>query len=300
MTAGVELRVGSTRALIAPSVGGALASFECSGFPIVRPTSAQAFAEGTVREFACYPLVPYSNRIAQAMLLWNGVLHPLPRYVAEQAHAIHGNAWQRAWSVIEHSERRATLELVHRPLAAHGDEWPFAYRAEQRFDLAADHLELRLEIRNDDAQSVPVGLGWHPFFERTADTELEFCADGVWRTDDTLLPIGHTAVPAEWDFRTARAIGSTAIDNCFSGWHVPARVRWPSRRISVEISASDACDHLVVYVPPERDFIAIEPVTHMTDAFNRAARGISGTGTRTLAPGDAFSCTMRLSMRHDG
>jgi len=299
LTTGLELRVGSTRALIAPSVGGALAAFECAGFPILRPTSAGAFADATVREFACFPLVPYSNRIAHARLLWNGASHALPRYIAQQAHAIHGNAWQRAWRVAERSDRHAILELVHRPEVAHGDEWPFAYRAEQRFDLADDRLELRLEIRNDDAQTVPVGLGWHPFFERAADTELQFCAGGVWLTDEGLLPTAHAAVPPAWDFCTARAIGDAAIDNCFTGWRAPARVRWPSRRRSVEIAASEACDHVVVYVPPQRDFLAIEPVTHMTDAFNRAARGIAGTGTRTLAPGDAFSCTMRFSVRHD-
>jgi len=299
LTTGLELRVGSTRALTAPSVGGALAAFECGGVPILRPTSEKAFSDGTVREFACYPLVPYSNRIAHAVLHWNGMAHPLPRYIREQAHAIHGNAWRRAWTVIERSDRHATLELVHRPDVAHGDEWPFAYRAEQRFDLAADQLELRLEIRNDDVRTVPVGLGWHPFFERAADTELEFCAGGVWLTDDSVLPTRHTAVPSAWDFCTARAIGAAEIDNCFSGWRTPARVRWPSRRLSVEIDASDECDHVVVYVPPGRDFLAIEPVTHMTDAFNRAARGLDGTGTRTLAPGEAFSCTMRFSVRHD-
>jgi len=32
----------------------------------------------------------------------------------------------------------------------------------------------------------------------------------------------------------------------------------------------------------------------MTDAFNRAARGERGTGTRILPPGASFSCTMRL------
>jgi aldose 1-epimerase len=52
-----------------------------------------------------------------------------------------------------------------------------------------------------------------------------------------------------------------------------------------------------VYVPAGRDFLAVEPVTHMTDGFNRAARGEAGTGTRTLAAGAAFSCTMRISVR---
>jgi aldose 1-epimerase len=51
-----------------------------------------------------------------------------------------------------------------------------------------------------------------------------------------------------------------------------------------------------VYVPPERDYLAVEPVTHMTDAFNRADAGQRDTGTRVLAPGATFSCTMRLSV----
>jgi len=62
------------------------------------------------------------------------------------------------------------------------------------------------------------------------------------------------------------------------------------------ISADAACDHLVVFIPPGRDFLAVEPVTHMTDAFNRAAAGQPDTGTRLLAPGATFSCTMRISV----
>jgi len=43
--------------------------------------------------------------------------------------------------------------------------------------------------------------------------------------------------------------------------------------------------------------VALEPASHMTDAFNRAARGAAATGTRILPPGSAFSCTMRIHAR---
>jgi aldose 1-epimerase len=52
----------------------------------------------------------------------------------------------------------------------------------------------------------------------------------------------------------------------------------------------------VVYVPAERNFLAIEPVTHQTDAFNRAAAGAADTGMRILEPNQGFSCTMRLTV----
>ena len=61
------------------------------------------------------------------------------------------------------------------------------------------------------------------------------------------------------------------------------------------LAADRACRYLVVYAPPAGDFIALEPVTHETDAFNRHAQGNADTGFRTLAPGAAFSCTMRVA-----
>jgi aldose 1-epimerase len=103
-------------------------------------------------------------------------------------------------------------------------------------------------------------------------------------------------VPPDWDFTVARTIGTTTLDHCFTGWQAPAMVRWPERGLAVEVSADAACDHLVVFVPQDGDFIAVEPVTHMTDAFNRAEIGQTDTGTRLLAPKASFSCTMRFSI----
>ncbi|MDQ2962100.1 MAG: hypothetical protein M3R31_02905, partial [Pseudomonadota bacterium] len=73
-------------------------------------------------------------------------------------------------------------------------------------------------------------------------------------------------------------------------------LRWPDGGLSAAITGDEACDHLVVFIPAGGDFLAVEPVTHMTDAFNRAAAGQPDTGTRLLAPGTTFSCTMRISV----
>jgi aldose 1-epimerase len=292
----IELRAGAARALIAPAVGGAIAAFEWNGEAILRPTRPEALAAGIVREFACYPLIPFSSRIADATLHWEADAFLLPRYMAPQPHAIHGNGWQRAWNAVEVDSHHALLELVHETAGEHAREWPFPFRATQRFDLVDDGLMLRMDIFNTGERTFPFGLGWHPFFPRSAAMELEFHATGVWLTDATLLPREHAAVPPAWDFAAPRTMGTTTIDNCFTGWQSPARIRWPERGLALELGADAACDHLVVYVPPGRDFIAVEPVTHMTDAFNRAAIGQKGTGTRLLAPRSAFSCTMRFSI----
>jgi len=85
------------------------------------------------------------------------------------------------------------------------------------------------------------------------------------------------------------------LDNVFTGWSGRADVVAPSSGVRAALSADRACRFLVVYAPPQADFIAIEPVTHETDAFNRAAQGARDTGCRVLAPGQPFSCTMRVA-----
>jgi aldose 1-epimerase len=282
--------------LLAPAVGGAIAAYEWNGAPILRPTRAEALGAGAVQEFACYPLVPFSNRIANATLRWDGDAFALPRYLPADPHAIHGNGWQRPWDIVEVESGHALLELVHEPAGGHAHEWPFPFRARQAFELVDKALTLRLDIVNTGGMTFPFGLGWHPFFPRAAAMELEIHTGGVWLTDATHLPTQHAAVPPDWDFTVPRAIGTTTLDHCFTGWRAPAMIRWPERGLAVEMSADAACDHLVVFIPQDGDFIAVEPVTHMTDAFNRAAIGQTDTGTRLLAPQASFSCTMRFSI----
>jgi aldose 1-epimerase len=83
----------------------------------------------------------------------------------------------------------------------------------------------------------------------------------------------------------------------FTQWKGVAMLADPARPFDIGIAADRAADFVVVYAPVARDFLAVEPVTHMTDAFNRAARGETGTGTRILAAGMGFSCTIRIFVR---
>lgn len=283
---------------IAPDVGGAIASFALAGADVLRPAPAAALAERDVRSFACYPLVPCSNRIAGARLAFDGREHALARNFGDSPHAIHGVGWQRAWAVAGSSETHAQIVLEH---VARGDDaaaWPWPFRATQTFALSASTrgaaLHLRLAIENTGERAFPFGLGWHPFFPKPPDTTLAFEAAHVWENDATQIPVRRVPVPAAWRFDAARALGEVALDHVFEPATGTATIAWPSTGLAVAIDADRALDRRVVYVPPGRDFLAFEPASHMTDAFNRAARGERGTGTRILRPGASFSCTMRL------
>lgn len=299
MVAIVTLASGAARVDVVPSLGGAVAAFQWRGHDVMRHTPAQVLADRNVRLCASFPLVPFSNRIEDAQLRFEGATYALHRNYPDHPHAIHGVGFQRPWQVVAQHEDRVTLEFEYRPAEDDRHGWPFAFRARQSLavcELGGGQaaLTMTLALENAEARAFPFGLGWHPFFPRRADTVLSFAADGVWETGPTLLPVRHVAVPTSLGFDRPRAIGGTTADHVFTGVRGPARLDYPDRGLRVSVEGDRATPFLVVFIPPGRDFCALEPVTHMTDAFNRHARGEAGTGTRTLAPGAGFSCTMRI------
>lgn len=298
MTDVVTLASGEARVDVAPAIGGAIVAFRWRGHDVLRPTPAQALAQGDVRQLASFPLVPYSNRVTQGRLHFAGTSFELGCNVPDIPHAIHGVGFQRPWTATATHADRVELALDYRPEDDALRGWPFAFRATQSIALrempGAAALQMSLAIASADVRPFPFGLGWHPYFPRSGASVLGFAADGVWQTGPTLLPTRHAPVPAAWSFASPRAIGATTLDNVFTGVTGAVLLDDPNRGLRVSVVGDSATPFLVVFVPPGRDFLAVEPVTHMTDAFNRHARGESGTGTRMLPPGGAFSCTMRI------
>ncbi len=296
-----SLVAGAARVELAPAIGGAIARFTFDGADVLRRTSEEARVDGNVRGHACYPLVPYSNRIANAQLAFAGRRHELHRNFGDHPHAIHGVGWQRPWRVLAQDATSALVALDHAGIGAEAGAWPWPFRATQWIALAAHRdgatLTAKLALANTGVEPFPFGLGFHPYFPRMATTELAFDAATVWDTDDTQLPIRRVAVPDEWRLGLLRAHRDALVDNVFAGWSGTATLADPARPFVTGMSADRAARFLVVYAPPDRDFVAVEPATQMTDAFNRAARGEAATGTRILAAGAAFSCTMRIFVR---
>ena len=299
----VDLATPNARVRLAPHVGGAIASFMFCDRAVLRETPPAALDAGDVRATACYPLVPYSNRIRDARLRHDGRTFVLARNFGTHPHAIHGVGWQRAWSVIEASTQHAQIELAHDANVDDAAAWPWPFRATQTFRLCenideprAARLVVTLRLANAGREPFPFGLGWHPFFVRDASTRIAFRARQVWHNDATQLPQRLAAIPRGWRFVRPRAIGESALDNVFVGWSGSASIRQPSTATVTMLDADSACSRLVVYAPAHARFVALEPVTHDTDAFNRAVDGAANTGMRILAPGAAFSCTMRVAV----
>jgi aldose 1-epimerase len=246
---------------LAPSAGGSIARFRVDQVDLLRPMSPIDVESGKGNNAAAYPLVPFSNRIANGRLDFEGETFQLKRNWPGVAHPMHGDGWSRGWDVVQANERSAEIAYEHERADAEGG-WPFRYRARQSYRLETDRLIVRMAIDNLEDRPVPAGLGLHPFFIRDPDSELACRTQTVWQTDAEVLPLQQVPVPAEWDFREARRVDEFVLDNCFDGWSGYATVTWPARRLRLDLEASEPFRHLVIYVPPNQPYFCVEPVSH--------------------------------------
>lgn len=276
----LTLRHDSFELELAPQHGGAVRSFEWDGRHILRPTPAAAGDDPF--EMACFPMVPYVNRIARGRFEFGGRTVQLERNWSADPHPIHGQGWNRPWSIATATRSTAVLSFD-----GGADEWPWRYRGEQRFVLDDEGLSIELAVENLGVTSMPAMLGLHPYFPDKTHACMIARLPRVWRTDTDSLPRERIETPAAWAFEPRRPVGATNLDHCFADWNGLACLDWPDRRL---ILRAARCSFLQVYTPAGRDFFCIEPQTAAPGALERGAGEAA-----VLAPGERLSIQMRLS-----
>lgn len=284
----IELKLGEAHLGVLPSLGGSLAFWRLRGRDLLVPTADPNLAAQKNTPVAGYPLVPFSNRIGGGRFSFEGQDYTLARNFGAEPNAIHGNGWERVWSVAQSDAERAILYLDHDP--AKGDDpaqWPFAYRAVLSFVLHRTGLSVEILLANRDTRSQPVGMGYHPFFARSEDMTLNFAARSLWENGPDMLPTDQKSCEGAWCFDPARLVGEVRVDNCFSGWEGRVRLAYPSAGYSLDIEADPVFQHLVVFTAPEKNFVAVEAVTNMNNGVNHP--DILENGVHVLAPGQRIS-----------
>ncbi|AWK84939.1 aldose 1-epimerase [Azospirillum thermophilum] len=277
---------------VAPDLGGAIASLTFGEVDILRPLPAGE--DVIVNQSACYPLVPYSNRIAGGRFAYEGERFQLARNFGDHPHSIHGNAWQRPWEVADTSDRSIALTFVHSPVKGEEHHWPWPYQATQLFELHDRELTVELTYRNLAGKAVPVGLGFHPYFPDASAALLHFSAGKVLFNGPDSLPVSMGEVPPEWSYRSPRAPVAGSIDNCFCDWEGPATITWPGRKVTVAIDSPQATNAVLFIPPAAKNFVAVEPVTNVNNAINDLPVDLDGRAMRRVAPGETLSLQMSI------
>ena len=279
---------------ILPHLGGGIARFDwCDGgvaIPILRRCADPANVTDP-NQLACYPLLPFSNRIGGGRFEVDGRVVSVSRNRDDEPCPIHGDGWLSRWQVQSQTDSRARLVLDR------SGETPYAYRAAQSFELDDATLTITLEIQNAGTETLPFGLGLHPFIERDGDTMLAAPANGLWLSGRDWLSTEHVRTPPAWHFGVAYPLPDALVNHAFTDWAGWMTAHWPQRQLLLTMHADTDC--FVLYTPPSRDWFCFEPVDHPINAMNLAGGG-AAHGMTLLAPGESLERTFSLAVERTG
>jgi aldose 1-epimerase len=286
----VELRAGALRLALSPLVGGSISAFDWLGGEMPLPILRQSHSPlENVLDAACFPLVPYVNRIRGGCFSFRGREVRIAPNMPSDSSPLHGQGWLNPWRVEQASDTRVTLAFHHE-----ADEWPWDYQARQHFDLDARGLSAEISCRNLSVDPMPCGLGFHPYFPCDPATRLYTTVTSAWTIDDKVLPVEQVPADGRYDLRN-RIVCGQDLDNGFGGWDGEARMSDPDWPYSLRMTSLES-RFFQLYSPASGGLFVAEPVSHANAALNEPEEQWPALGLRVLEPGEEMSLSMRLDV----
>ena len=240
-------------------------------------------------------LIPWPNRIEDGRYEFEGTTHQLPIDDVDENHAIHGLVRWAAWTANAREPHRVVMRHVINPQPG----YPFSLALAIEYLLSADGLRVTTTAANVGERACPYGCGAHPYLQLgTAPVDslsLRAPARTVLRSDRRGIPVGSDSVDGtEFDFRRARAIGTTRLDNAFTDLERDedglARVSLsdPEHGETLTLWMDDSYAYVMLFTGDplpdvNRRSLAVEPMTCSPNAFR------SGEGLIRLEPGQSFT-----------
>ena len=258
-------------------------------------------------------LAPFGGRVADARYRFDGQSEDLqPGATGSAREFRHGfvRDVDFAVSAMSAGEGSATATLATSSIRPRPG-YPFSIDLAVAFTLDATGLALEAHMRNVGDRAAPCFFGWHAYFRagegRPDDWTLQIPARMAIKTDARLIPLhGEAAyvpldrVPA-LDFRAARRIGGTVLDNGYTGLvhdddgRIRTRLSDPGSGFTVTAWHERGVMHAFTgdtLGADARSAVALEPMECMADAFNR----VDCASTIRLEPGAerVFRCGVEL------
>jgi len=261
-------------------------------------------------------LFPFPNRIRDGKFVWDGKTYQLPINDGNKKNNIHGFACHYPWRVIDqgsntsecwitgefHCSKDAQAELVH---------WPTDHCIRLTYRLSASSLRIEAEVINPDTRPMPFGLGYHPYFripfvkgESCDQCNVQVSANRYWELEDNLPTGNQPPVDARRDLNNPRNFKDLLVDDVLCGLPnsgISPNDLYRAGEITstggytLRMLCSPEFREQVVFTPPHREAVCIEPYTCVTDAINLQQKGVDA-GLMVLNPGDTWKGVVQLDL----
>jgi aldose 1-epimerase len=186
------------------------------------------------------------------------------------------------WEVIELEADATSAHVTSRlEFWRHPDlmaNWPFAHNYEMTYRLAGGFLEVGVAVTNLSTDSMPIAVGFHPYFQlpgvRIEEALTHIPVRRRIETDDRLIATGETS-PVNFAERVSLRDerfddGFTDLVRTADGQAVFS-VEGNGKKI--EVAFGPKYSVAVVYSPPGQNYICFEPMSSITNGVNLACEG---------------------------
>jgi aldose 1-epimerase len=282
----VDLLAGDHHVVVV-EVGAGLRSYTVGGRDVLDGYGANEMADAGRGQV----LIPWPNRLEDGAYGFEGRQHQLPLTEPESRNAIHGLVRWVPWSVREREESRVVMGHTLHPRPG----YPFALEVGIEYALSESGLRVTTTATNVGRDACPYGTGAHPYLKPGTDTvdKLLLRAPGrtIVQTDARGLPVGTAPVDGtEYDFRQAKPIGGTKLDNAFTDLErdgdgiARVELRDPVDGTTLALWVDASYPYLQLFTGDplpsvNRRSLAVEPMTCPPNAFR------TGDGVIVLEPG---------------
>lgn len=198
-------------------------------------------------------------------------------------------------------------------LGSFNNAWVSSLDVETRIELTGHEITLTLTGRNVGTTSLPLGLGWKPYFTIPSgerDQALLYIPSSYVAGLDhhTGLPDGRWNLVPDGQRNFSKTGGSPldgeAIDATFSNLHggvladgPTIELRDPAANYGMRMTLLSATINAVhVHSPADQAWVSIEPATNVGNPFGAGWTDENGSGIRILRPGESLTWKVRLEI----
>ncbi len=252
-------------------------------------------------------LFPFAGRLRGQEFSFDGRPYRVAGAQRNNGNAIHGFVVNRPWRVVEQTSARTVGEFqasIDEPTLL--DQWPADFSLSVSYEVAGPTLRTGLRVVNPADRPLPFALGTHPYFRLPlgagdpAPCRITVPAAEYWEQANSLPTGRRLPVIAPRDLRTSPPFGELEVDDILTGLQpengrVRTTIEDPMNRRTLTQIFDAAFPHCVVFTPPHRQAIAIEPYSCVPNPFALEHAGIP-TGLRVLNPGESFAAAVEIRL----
>ena len=229
--------------------------------------------------YASSILFPFANRIKNGKYQFNDSNYILDCNETDKNNALHGLVYDKKFTCLHKKTAPdyASITLGYKD-EGKSKGFPFKFSIELTYILQKKGISLSVTVSNEDKNSFPFTLGWHPYFssKNSYKSALQFKSNSKYLFDSQQIISGITKLTTEMPFQ----LKELKLDSAYLLEANQINFFTPEYNLTLVSTSKE--NYLQLYTPDQPNVIAIEPMTGVSNSFNNKI------GLQILQPNDAY------------